>query len=54
MKICGLNIPHPEDRDDLIKILVNAGYKVSVWRKKRTNFCDNDETTIIVEENDNG
>ena len=53
MKICGLNIPHPEDRDDLIKILVNAGYKVSIERRVRT-FGDNDETIVIVEENDNG
>ena len=49
MKICELKIQSSEDRSNLVKILANAGYKVSI-EERRVGVMDKDY--FVVVEND--
>ena len=50
MKLCELKVNVCEDRADIVKILVFAGYKVSIeTRKRKDGYYGEQDYFVIVE-----
>ena len=52
-KICELNIPNWLDRCELVSILANAGYKVSIEERDQKDTYFKKDYFVIIEDKEN-